>query len=450
MADETTPKSDQDSNVRGANILDLVLFSDEWVHRRVDTLTLAKDGESLRSVSLDITVPEYLAVFGTQGQNADQDRVLVPLAFIRKASLRNLSTTGPSKHPFSILEKRRNSAVAKEMLTAAIPENWLKGQAGTEIYEVIDDAVKFDPTTQGPRPSDELKERLSLTSVNEDLFHLQTIVDLARTLEDHFLLIGELDSTVLGRRSIIKFSYEHELSIQQHWDYAIAFRYDPPDFGFAASEHVEIVVPSDLAIRLVSFREVSGEGDVPADVDAPNLERSRAHVSLTPSDRFASATVAVEVTPSSRGILPFTAMSVTAAASLTALALVERFVLPSSLSIIDHGVALASPAVSILLVGPALFLSWLARAPEHDVVARLLGPLRMCLVMCAAVFLGLGVLMAVPLTVAAKQVAWTLVAGTAVVATIWFLSFTLSLHRRGLAVVDWLNKKRQEKVARSS
>lgn len=429
-------------------MLDMVLFSDEWVHRRVDTLTLAKDGESLRSVSLDVTVPEYLAVFGLQQQSAD--RVLVPLAFIRKASLRHLSTTGPSKHPFSILEKRRNCVVAKEMLIAAIPEKWLKGEAGTEIFDVIDNTVKFDPITQKHRPSDDLKQQLSLTSGDEDIFQLQTIIDLARTLEDHFLLIGELDSTVLGRRSIIKFSYEHELEIQQHWDYAIAFRYDPPDFGFAASEHVEIVVPSDLAIRVASFREISGEGQIPADVDAPNLERSRAHVSLTPSDRFASATVAVEVTPSSRGILPFTAMSVAAAASLTGLALLERFVLPPSLSIIDHGVALASPAVSILLVGPALFLSWLARAPEHDVVARLLGPLRMCLIVCAAVFLGLGVLMAVPLTVGAKQVTWTLVAGAAVVATAWFLSFTLSLHRRRLAVVDWLNKKRQGKVTRSS
>jgi hypothetical protein len=408
-------------------MVDLVLGSPEWVHRRVDTLIIGTDGDTHRSISLDLTMPRNRRVAGSHM------KVLVPLAFIRKGSLRRVSTVGPSKHPFPLLEKAKNSEIAREMILAMIPEEWVRGNEPA-VAKAVELVVKHDGV--GPEPSaDQLKELLiSLTkSSDQDAEQVQAISDLAQTLQTHFLLIGELDEAVLESRCVVKVSYEHELEIPGGWDYSIVFRYDLPDYGFAASEHVEVLVPSDLTLRVLSLGETGGVGINPKNEDLPSTERARGHVALTPSDRFAAASVLVEVAPSQRGILPFAAISVAVCVVIVGLAFMERFEI---VDIVDGSRDIPTTAVSLLLAGPALFLSWIARAPEHEIVAKLLGPLRLCLLLCAAVFLGLGAVAAFPLTHDAWDVAWLLIYGGAFVSLSWFVAFRLALRRRLSKVLD--------------
>ncbi|WP_156507501.1 hypothetical protein [Arthrobacter sp. OY3WO11] len=430
-----TEEVSQDPSVRGANMVDLVIGSPEWVHRRVDTLTLGTDGDTQRSISLDITLPQSLKV------EASGKRVLLPLAFIRKGALRRVSTAGPSKHPFPILEKARNSEIAREMLLTMIPEDWVSGQE-SKVAAAVGLIVRHDGVESG-NPAKQLKRLLtSITkSREEDAEQVQTISDLARTLQTHFLLIGELDEMHLDTRCIIKISYEHELEFDDGWDYSTVFRYDLPDYGFAASEHVEVVVPSELTLRIVSLSETGGDGSSPTNEDIPTTERARGHVALPPTDRFTEASVVVEVAPSKRGIFPFAAISVAVCTAVAGLALMERF---EVLTIVDRSRDIPTTAVSLLLAGPALFLSWIARTPEHEIVAKLLSPLRLCLLMCAAVFLGLGVVAAFPLTREAWDVVWLLIYGGAFVSLGWFVAFRLALRRRLTKALDLLVRSRKK------
>jgi hypothetical protein len=428
-------EASEDASLRGANMVELVLASPEWVHRRVDTLTLSKDGDTHRSISLDVTIPGNLKVEGSD------KRVLMPLAFMRKGALRRVSTAGPSKHPFPILEKTKNSEIAREMLLAMIPDEWVMGHEA-EVAAAVELVVGHDGTRAG-QPADQLKKLLtSLTkSRNEDAEQVQTISDLAQTLQTHFVLIGELDESHLDTRCVIKISYEHELEFDDGWDYSIVFRYDLPDYGFAASEHVEVLVPSDLTLRILSLSEVGAAGSSPASEDIPTTERARGHVTLSPTDRFAEASVVVEVAPSKRGIFPFAAISVAICVVVAALALLERFEI---LDIVDRNRDIPTTAVSLLLAGPALFLSWIARSPEHELVARLLSPLRLCLLMCAAVFLGFGAVAAFPLTHAAWDVVWLLIYGGAFLSFGWLVAFRLALRRRLTKALDLLIRSRND------
>ncbi|MFJ6453810.1 hypothetical protein [Paenarthrobacter sp. NPDC091669] len=356
-----------------------------------------------------------------------------------------MSTVGPSKNPFPILEKEKNSKIALEMLSTMIPEDWIRGQESS-VEAALSLVVQYDGlgTAGTDSPADQLQKLLVyLTeSRQENAEQVQTISDLANTLQTHFLLVGELEEESLGTRSVVKISYEHELEFDDGWDYSTAFRYDLPDYGFAASEHVEVVVPPALTLRVVSLAETAGIEISPKNEDIPSTERARSHVSLPPTDRFAEASVFVEVAPSKRGILPFAAISVTVCVAIVGLALMERF---EFTDIVKSGREIPTTAVSLLLAGPALFLSWIARTPEHEIVARLLGPLRLCLLMCAAVFLALGAVAAFPLTHEAWDVLWLMIYGGTFVSLGWFIAFRLAIHRRLTKALDWKARSRKDR-----
>jgi hypothetical protein len=76
------------------------------------------------------------------------------------------------------------------------------------------------------------------------------------------------------------------------------------------------------------------------------------------------------------------------------------------LEIVGADFKVPSQAVSLLLLGPALFLSWMARAPEHRTLAALLLPLRVMLIICTAVLILAGVGVAVPLVLWAWNLVW--------------------------------------------
>ncbi|MDP9890573.1 hypothetical protein [Pseudarthrobacter enclensis] len=167
---------------------------------------------------------------------------------------------------------------------------------------------------------------------------------------------------------------------------------------------MEFEAPAGLIVKQLKVTETfAGEPVRDPLVDTPDEPRASAHVAFTPLRSTSGAFVRVRVAPAGAGILSFTVVAAVALAVFALFVAGEKFwgwkVLATK--------SLPSQAVSLILIGPALFLSWMARAPEHRTLATLLQPLRWILIFCTAVLIAAGVAVAFPLEKWARDVVWT-------------------------------------------
>jgi hypothetical protein len=428
----------------GKKLTQLIIGSPSWVHRRVDTLELGSKGESRRKVSLDVTVPKTLVIAGSH------ERMIVPLALIQKAMLRGFDTADSSSKPMSVLGAKENSVLALEFLTQLAPE-WLadarclQRQCGEHMAAL----VHADSLTAGKAIEDFLgwvqvaRETAPRMTPDEEL-DLAVFSHFAVELAGNFLLLAEIDAELAGKRIILKYSHDTELDLpsKRAKSRTVGFRNPVPDFGFAANQHVEVRVPPGLAVKYVGLTDLDPD-TTPVDADAdevqdPSIKRSRrreravGHVALSPQSRFDSGIFLVEVVPSRQGIYAFTIWAVVLVTAAVLAALVLKFdVLQVWLQVpvLTPDARIPSPSASILLIGPALMLSWLSRTPEHDLSVMLLGPLRVVLIMCAIVLMLMAVAAAVPLAPLYWNILWAAVTALCLGAAIRLVRFVTDAGR---------------------
>ncbi|BCT76198.1 hypothetical protein SCMU_20400 [Sinomonas cyclohexanicum] len=96
-----------------------------------------------------------------------------------------------------------------------------------------------------------------------------------------------------------------------------------------------------------------------------------------------------------------------------------------------------SQAVSLLLVGPALFLSWMARAPEHRALAVMLLPLRLMLIACAGLLLTAGIGVGVPLELWWWDLLWLVVVPVAVANLLGLVLYLVNARRIARSLWRW-------------
>lgn len=419
--------AERDGLSTGQKLTQLIIGSPSWVHRRVDTLELGAEGESRRKVSLDLTVPKTLAIAGSH------DQMIVPLALIQKAMLRGFDTEDSSSKPMSVLGANENSALALEFLMQLAPEwvagcNYIQRQCGERMAALVhansitaDDAVQEFLTWVQVQVAAETAPHMTA----DDELDLAVFKHFAVELAGNFLLLAEIDADLAGKRIVLKYSHDTELDLpsKRASSRTVGFRNPVPDFGFAASQHVEVRVPSGLAVKYVGLTDLDPDiRPVNADADEvqdPALKRGRrrertvGHVALSPKSRLDSGIFHVEVVPSRQGIYAFTIWAVALVTAAVACALVLKFdVLQVWLQVpvLTPEAKIPSPSASILLIGPALMLSWLSRTPEHDLSVMLLSPLRRVLILCAIVLMLMAVAAAVPLAPLYWNVLWLVVA----------------------------------------
>src|SRR5664280_2579265 len=94
----------------GGKLVELILGSQDWIHRRVEGLEILPNGDSLRRQSVDFTLPQDLAISGSKG------RVLLPISLMKKGPLSKFSATGPDDRSIAVLETAQNGRLAVEML----------------------------------------------------------------------------------------------------------------------------------------------------------------------------------------------------------------------------------------------------------------------------------------------------------------------------------------------
>lgn len=383
----------------------LILNSPQWVHRRVEALRMGENGQSRWHISHDVTVPEEFSIPGSK------NRMIVPLGSLRKGALKNVDTSGAGAVSLPILgaEANGNYAVAmllmmaesllgaalagsstcSEVITKVVRANHAHQQDATHEFRTwLTEAVSLiDPSSRGP----EFERRFD--------FFQEFVGQFATT----FLLLVEVDSSLAGTRCVIKYSRDDTAPERIHTD-SQQLAWEIPDYGFARSYHLEVEVPPGLVYTALEILEIDSNGNPTSRVlDAPPTPQIIAHLACAPNERMASAVAGLTLSPSKQGQYKVSRFSAVIVFVLSVAAWVSSM-MPGVFVASDSGPA--SAAVSLLLTGPALILSWFSKDPEHEVIAWIMRPYRIMLLMTVGTLLLMAAAAAFPFVSPVKELVW--------------------------------------------
>lgn len=408
----------------GDNLRRLLKDSRSWVNRRVDSLRLDADGTTRRFVSLDLTVPEELMCTGTSG------RMVVPLGVLEKGTKQRFDASHDGKS-IPVLGRRDNSVIVAQMLKASQPS--------FVAPEPTDDAVRDTLFVKiaACDPADSkniwaeyidwsegiLDGRVLSTTHQDELDAFDALVD---QMTKNFVLLVEIDDQLVGRRTVMKYALDQdEPMTNDPGTSRLVIAQAVPDLGFAASHHVELEVPAGLSVCDLKLVELRGAEDNEEDRFASKKTTGRvAHVSIDPSTPDAVGILRAEISVAKQGVFSFTI--------ITVCALLAAILVASAIRIFDDFFIrgepeIPSPAASILLVGPALLISWMSRTPEHPMLARMLRPLRHMLTIAAFSLVVMAGLAAVKVQPWIWEYAWGTVLVLAFINLAWLTVFCLNL-----------------------
>jgi hypothetical protein len=443
------PSSDGDKLRR------LLFESHGWVNRRVDAVRLGSSGTTRRHVSLDLTLQKENAISGSKG------KVVIPIAILQKVPLRGFNITHAGKS-LSVLGIADSENLTRSMLMRTIPaEVRLAKAARAGLRVLIEDAVRFQPlrerlsdtenlsafsdvsddesgTNIGPggrehhvsldaddvitqRMHDWLSEQVDLPERQWDL-----LVEALATIEQfirNFVLLAEVDDELVGTRSVVKYALDQDFPDRKSifW-HEIPIIQIIPDYGFARSQHIEFEVPAGLIVNSLELVPLDSKRHPAAGlVQDRRREQSRAaHVHAAPDSRLQDAVFLADIAPASQGLLTFASWAVIMVFVAAMLSIPLRLVEPS---LLDSAKLVPSPAASLLLIGPALLLSWMAKEPEHRSSAMILFPLRAMLLIDAVALLFMACLAAVPTVEWVWATSWSLIYGLVSLALCWLILY---------------------------
>lgn len=388
----------------GQKVLDLILRSQQWIHRRVDKLDLTAAGETRRSVSLDVTVPSQWAI------NVGKGQVAVPLGWLEKGPLRGLDTEGPDGKSLPILTSWDNGELASSLFFAAATNLGLT-QNNEEQSWAIARHLALSRHESKNDAQQAYRDWLTGTSsalavptgTSEDVTEL--LDQLAETLLGSFILFGVVGDDWLDRRALLKFSSsQDELKASSRTrGNTLLYEVDVPDLGLARSQHLEVEAPEGTNIETLTLRLDSSDGTTSWVREAQILPRPLAHLNTTGADRFAQGTARFHVRPTKHGMQLVTDVAVVVIAVGVVLSLFARFWEPS---LLGPTFTIPSPAVPIMLTGPALLLSWVVVRAENRVALKALAPLRYLIALGVAQIFLVAALAAIPLSPWAWHVLW--------------------------------------------
>lgn len=390
-----------------------------WVHRRVDSLRLDAKGGTRRHVSLDVTLPRE-AVVPAQSRK----RVVVPMGWMPKGPMTRLDTS-QNGAGLVVLGKIENSALAFEMLRAALGHLPNQRNATDRDFAAFKALVEADDLVDRVRAREEfftvVGELVDEKTLPEDQrWRFALFQNYVNLLEDNFLLLVELDEELIEIRSTLKFSIDVQPDFKPQRP--LWFHWPVPDFRHAASQHVEIELPRGLEVKEMRFVAFDTAGEKTQQItEHPVGSGTTVHGVLKPSGRDVKANLGVRAEPVRQGLYMFTRVAV-----LTTVLLV---ILSAGLRQLDgfllKDVDLPSPASSIILIAPALLLSWMSREREHEALFMMLEPLRRILFLCAGIFVTMAGLAAIPVSVPVWHTAWWAIYA----ATVAAVAYSVAVYR---------------------
>lgn len=382
-------------------LLASLLLDTAWVHRRVESLRMDANGGTRLMASLDVTLP-------LPGLVRNEERVILPLALVQKGALRRLDTSDHQGNPMPVLDTRDNGELVVEMLTAIGRSVLPALVTASPRYESVIRKIVFGAPAEHEVNVATFRGWLSAFGVDPDASDHDVFTSMVAQFSNHFLLAVEVSADVVGTRVIVKYSYEDRLP-HLRWGTRVPMYMtrEVRNYAMASSYHFEVEAPAGIGLRWLRIVESLADGSM-----ARRKDEARAaatgnpevilHVAGRPTHRFTTAVVEAALAPPLGGLVVVALMGVAITTLCVALGGVHAL-FPTEF--VETG-ATRSPVASVLLAGPALLLSWLSRAPEHRMVARVLLPVRAILVQTSFVLFGLAFVLAVPLVAPWRGLAW--------------------------------------------
>src|SRR4029077_11575186 len=279
----------------GSTTLALLLRGEDWVHRRVETLTFVDAGVVRRYSSIDFTLPRRLPTpFNVDGK---------PLYFVPIAVLHRESNEEPRSMLYDVrceqgevlplLTKRENSRITAATLSEFARRVLQPAPLTDQLASELGRTLAYVPFLIYPVA---LSLTRSILVPNSPEWHeLKAPVAARMRLRGHkgfrsFLSLVTGNSICVvpllgppGQRRVVKLVYEEkierpeeEVSKSRRWlEDSIAVPSRPetasirsPLIGSAASHHVQVVIPPNLEMT-----DVTLESRDPYDAIRPSLER---------------------------------------------------------------------------------------------------------------------------------------------------------------------------------
>lgn len=347
---------------RGRKALELLLTQADWTHRRAETLSLEAHGETRQRVSWDFTLPEELAI------KASKDRIAVPLATMRKVSLKRLDVTDAGGGAVPIWGTDDNGVLATEALVSG-----LSGVLGRSLRSREHQALRQIVLAAEPQ-----RCQTSLTLIRDTLALAGRTVEgtplmaLAEDLAVNFVLIVELPAETAGTRALVKMQYEGDVNgdggITNAFSAVHSAWFDGAAWSSTRSWHVEVHAPPGLAIRaLTASRWDTDDEDIKPLGVSPVLGHT-AHVAGKKTPLGSLSWFELELRPARAGLVN----QAVSGALVTELLLLAGVLLDGQLYDAIKDPNRASAVVAVMLAVPALLIALLSRGQEHALVSRLL------------------------------------------------------------------------------
>lgn len=341
----------------------MLLTQADWTHRRAETMSLEAHGETRQRVSWDFTLPEELAI------GASRDRVAVPLATLRKETLKRLDVTDAGGAAVPIWETDENGALATEALVSG-----LSGVLGRSVtaseYAALETIVFATDPSRSQQGLTLIREALALAGRTTEGTPLMA---LAEDLALNFILIVELPAETAGTRSLVKMQYEGD--VNGDGETANAFRtvhsawFDGAAWSSTRSWHVEVHAPPGLAIcALKASRWDADDDDDIKTLGASPVLGHTAHVAGKTTPLGSLSWFEFELRPARAGLVNQTAFG----ALFTGLLLLAGVLFDGPLYDAIKDPNRASAVVAVMLAVPAFLIALLSRGQEHGLVSRLL------------------------------------------------------------------------------
>jgi hypothetical protein len=306
----------------------------------------------------------------------------MPIALMTKSVLHGLDVRDASGTSLSVFTTDQNAQFASKILESAI-----KGPLSSELRACINKIVYFAKAPFEDEDSISLRrDRILIQYASAiQMTRRSEFIDLAQDLMAGFLFIivppVEWKS---DERIIVKFSYEEPLAIIGQMFPAVFRTSVQPDW--AERFHFEVKAPQGLLVKNIEILTTDA-------LDDPTKERVVAR-SVPGSNKVAHVALDgnVEKTPfqalvdiaAERAGLPFQALLASIGLVLAlAIPLIAHWKWPWLVLIPKDG-----SAATLLLLGPAVLVSFLARGSEHPVTAHRLRGGRTVLALVGLILLG--------------------------------------------------------------
>lgn len=395
-------------------IISYIFTRGDWVHRINEVITILDDSSyNINKISIDCTPPRVLPVYKNRYIDNKNSQYLIPLGILQKETLVNLDISLNGKACTTISSSEHNKFL-KDVLIKFFKKDVCDFTPSEELLEIVQHLVESvieNRPHKNPnfflRTYSFLKNQEVVSASDQFKFKVDIFLSILEILIKNFILFAVIDEDNIGKRLIIKYSYESPVTenINVNSDFP-NFIYDKPRVWRQASHHLTLCCPDDLEISV----NENSHHVLPTESSTLNKLKFILPeiVDETGTFSFNSFKFSATLTPAKQGIRKW---AINCSTLLFIFGVLSIFIRWKNIS---PNFSVPNSSISILISSFSLIVAILATRKEHIYVAQALKKYREILSLSAVAIFLVAVLSSVPLhseisLILFKTTSWSLV-----------------------------------------